>query len=154
MTFVALSRRMTELGRPVPPLGLRRMEAGERRVDVDDLLALARALEVSPIVLLLPANVSLTDAIKHTAVGEVSSERMRRWLGGEPLGDETLEALTNELDVNDFEALEMFERDADVRDRPLTAQWNALVRDAVAPVPPRKFAELAELLKSRSEDAD
>jgi hypothetical protein len=52
--YAALSRRMEELGRPIPPLGLRRLEEGQRRVDVDDLVALAMALEVAPVALLLP----------------------------------------------------------------------------------------------------
>jgi transcriptional regulator with XRE-family HTH domain len=54
MTYAELARRLEALGRPIPPLGLRRMEAGERRVDVDDLMALAMVLHVSPLTLLLP----------------------------------------------------------------------------------------------------
>lgn len=54
MTYAELGRRLEAVGRPIPPLGLRRMEAGERRVDVDDLMALATVLGVSPLTLLLP----------------------------------------------------------------------------------------------------
>lgn len=54
MQYKELSERLAELGRPIPPLGLRRIEAGERRVDVDDLMALAVAFDVSPLALLLP----------------------------------------------------------------------------------------------------
>ncbi len=55
LSLVALSRRLAELaGRPIPTLGLSRIEAGERRVDADDLVALAAALGVSPVTLLLP----------------------------------------------------------------------------------------------------
>ena len=53
--YAALSRRLAALGRKIPPLALRRIEAGERRVDVDDLVALAVALDVTPLALLLPA---------------------------------------------------------------------------------------------------
>lgn len=49
-----LSARMTELGRPIPPLGIHRIENGQRRVDADDLAALAIALNVSPASLLMP----------------------------------------------------------------------------------------------------
>lgn len=42
------------LGRPVPPLGVSRIEAGTRRVDAGDLVVLADALNVSPLDLLLP----------------------------------------------------------------------------------------------------
>jgi len=50
----ALSARLTELGRPLVPSAVAKIETGERRVDVDDLIALALALEVSPARLLLP----------------------------------------------------------------------------------------------------
>ncbi len=54
--YAALSRRLGELGRKIPPLALRRIEAGERRVDVDDLVALALAFDVAPVALLLPTD--------------------------------------------------------------------------------------------------
>jgi len=55
LSLAALSRRLSELvGRPIPTLGLSRIENGERRVDADDLVALAAALGVSPVTLLLP----------------------------------------------------------------------------------------------------
>jgi hypothetical protein len=53
MTYAELSRRLTELGRPIPAIALRRLENNDRRVDVDDWLMLALALEVSPLALLL-----------------------------------------------------------------------------------------------------
>jgi transcriptional regulator with XRE-family HTH domain len=56
--YAELSRKLAEMGREIPPLGLRRIESGERRVDVDDLVALALALDVSPLALLLPTETS------------------------------------------------------------------------------------------------
>ena len=53
LSYAELSRRLADLGREIPSLGLRRIESGERRVDVDDLVALALALQVSPLALLL-----------------------------------------------------------------------------------------------------
>jgi hypothetical protein len=53
-SYAELSRRLEEVGRPIPPLGLRHLEAGNRRVDVDDLFALGMALDVAPLALLLP----------------------------------------------------------------------------------------------------
>lgn len=50
----ALSVRLADLGRPILSTGIAKIEAGDRRVDVDDLLALAAALNVSPALLLLP----------------------------------------------------------------------------------------------------
>lgn len=48
----ALSDRTAEAGRRIPPLGVSRLESGTRRVDVDDLVALATALGVKPAELL------------------------------------------------------------------------------------------------------
>lgn len=56
LTYADLSRILDDLGRPIPPLGLRRIEAGGRRIDLDDLAALALALEVSPLAILLPSD--------------------------------------------------------------------------------------------------
>ena len=55
LSFAELSRRLGEVGRPIPPLGLRRIEEGLRRVDVDDIFALATVLWVTPSILMLPA---------------------------------------------------------------------------------------------------
>jgi transcriptional regulator with XRE-family HTH domain len=56
--YAELNRKLAELGRDIPPLGLRRIESGERKVDVDDLVALALALDVSPLALLLTTETS------------------------------------------------------------------------------------------------
>lgn len=55
LSYAELSRRLGELGRDIPSLGLRRIEVGERRVDADDLVALAIALDVTPLALLFPS---------------------------------------------------------------------------------------------------
>lgn len=52
--YTDLSNRLAARNRDIPPLAIRRIEEGNRRVDVDDLMALAFALGVSPISLLLP----------------------------------------------------------------------------------------------------
>jgi transcriptional regulator with XRE-family HTH domain len=54
LTYRELSDRLTGIGRPIPTLGLSRIESGNRRVDADDLVALAIVLGVSPAALLLP----------------------------------------------------------------------------------------------------
>lgn len=54
MQYKDLAEKLAEVGRPIPTLGLRRIEAGERRVDVDDLFALAMVFEVSPLTILMP----------------------------------------------------------------------------------------------------
>lgn len=54
-TVRTLSALLGELGRPILPSGITKIEDGSRRVDVDDLVALAVALGVNPNRLLLPA---------------------------------------------------------------------------------------------------
>lgn len=61
MTVRDLSARMTDLGRPLLPSGITKVEQGLRRVDVDELVALAVALGVSPSRLLLPADAGEED---------------------------------------------------------------------------------------------
>ncbi|MFG2759475.1 helix-turn-helix domain-containing protein [Streptomyces wuyuanensis] len=83
LTKKQLADRVAELGRPIPPLGISRIEAGTRRVDADDLVALAVALNVSPLALLLPADegpdpyISLTDRVA------VTLSRAWKWARGE-----------------------------------------------------------------------
>lgn len=51
-----LSGRLSELGRPILPSAISKIESRERGVDVDDLTALAVAFGVNPSRLLLPAD--------------------------------------------------------------------------------------------------
>ena len=53
MSVRDLSAKLTELGRPILPSGITKIEQGERRVDADDLVALATVLGVPPSRLLL-----------------------------------------------------------------------------------------------------
>lgn len=48
-----LSSRLADYGRPILPSGILKIEQRQRRVDVDDLFALALALDASPATLLL-----------------------------------------------------------------------------------------------------
>lgn len=80
--YKELAERLSALGRPIPPLGLRRIEAGERRVDADDLMALAVALGVPPNSLLLPHS-DPSPAPAATAVGgEVKFQDLWAWADG------------------------------------------------------------------------
>ncbi|MFE9442942.1 helix-turn-helix domain-containing protein [Streptomyces coeruleorubidus] len=47
-----LAARVTAIGRPMSNTMLSRIERAERHCDIDDLVALAQALRVSPLVLL------------------------------------------------------------------------------------------------------
>lgn len=81
MSYTELAERLIRLDRPIPTLGLRKIESGGRRVDVDDLMALALALDVSPISLLMPKSESGQQPVEITGVGgSVESRRLWRWL--------------------------------------------------------------------------
>lgn len=56
LTTYDLAKILADNGRPIPRSGISRIESGARRVDVDDLTALAVALAVNPSTLLLPPN--------------------------------------------------------------------------------------------------
>lgn len=54
LSTTRLSAALKEIGHSIPATGITRIEKGQRRVDVDDLVALAVVLKVSPTALLLP----------------------------------------------------------------------------------------------------
>lgn len=93
LTYAELSRSLERLGRPIPPLGLRRLESGDRRIDVDDLIALALALEVSPLAILLPAH-----AAQLVVSGpEYSARRIWEWgMGQWPLSGDQINAFVRD----------------------------------------------------------
>lgn len=89
LTYKELSDRLAANGRPIPTLGLSRIDRGERRIDADDLVALAVVLGVNPNALLFP------DVADSTPVEITGAERVNtayeawQWADGfEPLRDE------------------------------------------------------------------
>jgi transcriptional regulator with XRE-family HTH domain len=69
LTYKKLSAALEGTGRPIFPLGLSRLEKAQRRVDVDELVALAGVFDVTPARLLAPAGV--VEAEDHPAVTAV-----------------------------------------------------------------------------------
>ncbi|MFJ4173456.1 hypothetical protein [Microbacterium sp. NPDC089696] len=81
MTFASLSAELDRLGHPIPTLGLRRIESRARRVNVDDLVAIAVALNVSPQTLLMSQN---DDGALPTALPKsFDSSEARAWMRGD-----------------------------------------------------------------------
>lgn len=77
-SLAELSRQLGEVGRPMQVTSLRRLEAGERRVDVDDLVALAEVFGLAhPARLLenldMPRG-DLTDALGGKSLEDVKEE--------------------------------------------------------------------------------
>ncbi|MEU3226513.1 helix-turn-helix transcriptional regulator [Streptomyces sp. NPDC006976] len=82
LTKKELSERVGALGRAIPPLGISRIEQGTRRVDADDLVALAVALNVHPGALLLPSTATAEGVAEITAVGSVPARQAWEWAHG------------------------------------------------------------------------
>lgn len=80
-TYTELSKRLAECGREIPPLGIRRIEDGTRRVDVDDLTAFAVALGVSPTTLLAPDSEEADEQVNSTGLAKpITAIELWRWL--------------------------------------------------------------------------
>jgi transcriptional regulator with XRE-family HTH domain len=79
LSFKDLADRLEELGRPIPTLGLSRIERGNRRVDADDLVALALALGVNPTALLLPRNTAPDELVDLTADYQATARDAWNW---------------------------------------------------------------------------
>jgi transcriptional regulator with XRE-family HTH domain len=78
--YAKLASILKGIGREIPELGLRRIESGDRRVDVDDLMALAVAFGVTPATLLMPAGADRNTAVKATAVEPIPARMLWAWL--------------------------------------------------------------------------
>ncbi|WP_019073235.1 helix-turn-helix domain-containing protein [Streptomyces hokutonensis] len=81
LSTTRLASRLEELGNPIPATGITRIEKGQRRVDADDLVALADAFNVSPTTLLLPPTYG-DDLVQLTREHEVTSRTAWRWAEG------------------------------------------------------------------------
>lgn len=84
LNYTDLSTRLANIGRDIPPLAVRRIEEGNRRVDVDDLVALAIALGVSPATLLMPAHEAADSPVSVTGAESLVTARSAwYWLAGQ-----------------------------------------------------------------------
>ncbi len=77
-----VSETMTALGRPLSLNGVSKVERGKRGVDVDDLLAMALALDVSPNRLLLTPGAG-DDQVALTTEVNISERLAWEWATGE-----------------------------------------------------------------------
>jgi transcriptional regulator with XRE-family HTH domain len=75
-----LANRLTLAGRSISPSAIAKIERCERRVDTDDLMALAIALEVSPLALLLPQD--LRGEVRVTGAPAVPGSQAWAWAQG------------------------------------------------------------------------
>jgi len=81
LTYTEVSKALAGIDRPISPLAVRRIEEGERRVDVDDLVALALVLNVAPVSLLYPGAKERGDEVLATGLNSpVSAETLWNWM--------------------------------------------------------------------------
>lgn len=108
-SYAELARRLAKIGHPIIDTGLLKIEKGDRRVDVDDLVALAVALGTTPNRLLLPPCEAehARERYQVTPVMTEAPPALWAWATGEvPLGrlpaavDTTTQARGEELAFN------------------------------------------------------
>jgi transcriptional regulator with XRE-family HTH domain len=82
LSTYALSGQLSEAGRPIAPSAVAKVERGERQVTVDDLMALAVALDVSPSALLLPPTDDPSEKVEITGTASVPADQAWDWMDG------------------------------------------------------------------------
>lgn len=140
LTREALADRLTEVGRPIRATGLARLEAGRRRVDVDDLIGLALALGVSPVALLLPPE--MVEELHLTDTTSTSWQAAWRWAIGEepftqermPLTDRRVAAFITENRPFELSPIKEVARTLNAR---VPAPWVATIRKPTGDSEPR-----------------
>jgi transcriptional regulator with XRE-family HTH domain len=101
--YTELSERLKDLDKRISPLGLRRIENGARRIDVDDLFALAVALGVSPATLLITNADDGDERVAVTGVTEeCDAERLWKWMQIEESIDPDVERLDPDMERLEF----------------------------------------------------
>lgn len=83
LSYAALEQLLEDCGHKIPALGLRRIEAHARRVDTDDLMALAVVLGVSPLTLLLPSTGEVAPTEITGVRGDIAANVAWLWATGE-----------------------------------------------------------------------
>jgi len=106
--YAELSRLLSDVGRPIPELGLRRIELGDRRVDFDDLVALCYVLKIAPVDLIVDKDAT-TEPYPLIPSREFESESVREWIRGETVllsAAQTPGAMFADPDKSMFDALQ------------------------------------------------
>ncbi|MDV6312094.1 helix-turn-helix transcriptional regulator [Gordonia amicalis] len=105
LSIAALADLVTRQGHRLTRQALSEVELGNRRVDVDDLVALARALDISPATLLMPLTRDHDDTVEVIGDASAPAEVVWSWLTAEvPLDYRPGYGHTpeGEADINEF----------------------------------------------------
>jgi transcriptional regulator with XRE-family HTH domain len=81
LSTTQLSRLLAEVGRPIQATGITKIEKGLRKVDVDDLFALAYVLDVAPVHLLVPFGEHEAYSVAPASPVELAAD-IRSWVRG------------------------------------------------------------------------
>lgn len=103
LTAASLSARTKKLGYPIAAAAIVKTENGERTIDVAELLVVAAALEIPPVLLLFPGFPDSAEQVLPGVTG--ASESAVRWLSGTdglpgPVDDESDRGLYATSGVN------------------------------------------------------
>jgi transcriptional regulator with XRE-family HTH domain len=139
LTYKQLADQLEQLGRPIPTLGLSRIEKGNRRVDVDDLVALAIALGVNPNALLLPRDHKPEQAVDLAARrASVPAAVAWRWADGHmplPRHDEITQAEQSDFEKYARPTASGYELTEVVKDEPAASGFPHLILRGIPPKP-------------------
>jgi len=142
MTIYSLSGALAEVGRPITPSAIAKIEKQQRQVTVDDLVALSVVLNTSPISLLLPAQWG-DEPIQLTEERQVAARTAWRWIRGlSPASDYGITPTEVAVGPDD----DSWEDDVD------RAYWQ-LRRDYDAVTLPLELRRVRETAASRDADA-
>jgi hypothetical protein len=82
LSYRKMSTALEQIGRPIFPLGLSRLGRRQRRVDVDDLVALSIVLDVNPSALLFDRRVGGNDVVDLTPTFQQRGAIVWEWADG------------------------------------------------------------------------
>lgn len=88
MPMTELERRLADIGQPIPRLGLQRLEAGDRKVNAEEIVALARVFDVPALLLMFPFDATSTPTEILPGVVVDTRTAMKWFTGRANLGEE------------------------------------------------------------------
>ncbi|WET81101.1 NACHT domain-containing protein [Amycolatopsis sp. QT-25] len=102
LTLQQLAEKLRELGRPILLSALSKIEKGQRRLDVDDLVAIALAMDVTPNSILLPDESASDVVVQLTSTVSMTAASAWEWASRRDLPQAADKTKVNVIDVPEF----------------------------------------------------